>query len=201
MELPLPDHLSFEEVKRSIDPQKDIDSIHPYTSGQLVSGGATSRSYDQLKNDPQVLLPATPYAVMELLAHKDIKLEEKSIVVVGAGAVGLPLALLLLRAGYSSVDICEYNCSDLSAHTNRADVLCVAVGRRNFITPKMVSSGAVVVDVGINSTESGITGDVDYEAVKNKAELITPVPGGVGPVTTSLIMKNTVQVAEAISQQ
>lgn len=198
VELPLPEGLDIGELRTEINPKKDVDCINPVNSGKLLSGGAARASYEDLKNDPEVLLPATPYAVMEILKYSDIDLVGKEFLVVGGGAVGLPLSLLALREGYSTVTVTEYKADNLPDKTRRADVLCTSVGRKNFITEDMVSEGTVVVDVGINSTDSGITGDVDYENVKDKASYITPVPGGVGPMTTTLIMANTVKAAKTL---
>ncbi|MCF7875673.1 bifunctional 5,10-methylenetetrahydrofolate dehydrogenase/5,10-methenyltetrahydrofolate cyclohydrolase [Candidatus Bipolaricaulota bacterium] len=200
IELPLPEGLDIGELRTEINPKKDVDCINPVNSGKLLSGGAARASYEELKNDPEVLLPATPYAVMEILKSSDIDLAGKEFMVVGGGAVGLPLSLLALREGYSTVSITEYQAENLPGKTRRADILCTSVGRKNFITEDMVSEGTVVVDVGINSTDSGITGDVDYENVNKKASHITPVPGGVGPMTTTLIMSNTVKAAKVLSK-
>jgi len=198
VELPLPEGLDIGELRTEINPKKDVDCINPVNSGKLLSGGAARASYEDLKNDPEVLLPATPYAVMEILQYSDIELAGKEFLVVGGGAVGLPLSLLALRQGYSTISVTEYQADNLPEKTRRADILCSSVGRKNFITEDMVSEGTVVVDVGINSTDSGITGDVDYENVKDKASAITPVPGGVGPMTTTLIMSNTVKAARLL---
>jgi len=198
VELPLPEGLDIGELRTEINPKKDVDCINPVNSGKLLSGGAARASYEDLKSDPEVLLPATPYAVMEILKYSDIELAGKEFLVVGGGAVGLPLSLLALREGYSTISVTEYQAENLPEKTRRADILCSSVGRKNFITEDMVSEGTVVVDVGINSTDSGITGDVDYENVKDKASAITPVPGGVGPMTTTLIMSNTVKAARLL---
>ncbi len=200
IELPLPEGLDIGELRTEINPKKDVDCINPVNSGKLLSGGAARASYEDLKNDPEVLLPATPYAVMEILKYSDIDLAGKEFLVVGGGAVGLPLSLLALREGYSTISVTEYQAENLPEKTRRADILCSSVGRKNFITEDMVSEGTVVVDVGINSTDSGITGDVDYENVKKKASAITPVPGGVGPMTTTLIMANTVKAAKLLQR-
>lgn len=200
VELPLPEGLDIGELRTEINPKKDVDCINPVNSGKLLSGGAARASYEELKEDPEVLLPATPYAVMEILNYSDIGLAGKEFLVVGGGAVGLPLSLLALREGYSTVSVTEYKAENLPEKTRRADVLCTSVGRKDFITADMVSEGTVVVDVGINSTDSGITGDVDYENVKDKASAITPVPGGVGPMTTTLIMSNTVKAARLLQK-
>jgi methylenetetrahydrofolate dehydrogenase (NADP+)/methenyltetrahydrofolate cyclohydrolase len=201
VELPLPKGISIAAISREITPQKDIDCINPASLGHLVSGGAASATYSELKERPDVLLPATPQAVMELLLASGVDLAGKETVVVGAGAVGLPLALLLLREGYANVTLCEYKGKDLHEIVSRADVVCVSVGRPNFITAGMVKEGAVVIDVGINVGKDGITGDVDYAGVEKKASLITPVPGGVGPMTTTLIMANTVKAASNLTKK
>lgn len=198
IELPLPDGLDIGELRDEINPKKDVDCINPANSGKLLSGGAVRASYEDLKNDPEVLLPATPYAVMEILKYSDIELAGKEFLVVGGGAVGLPLSLLALREGYATVTLCEYQADDLAEKTRRADIVCSSVGKKNFITADMISEGSVVVDVGINETDSGITGDVDYEGVREKASAVTPVPGGVGPMTTTLIMSNTVKAARLV---
>ncbi len=198
VELPLPEGLGIGELRAEINPKKDVDCINPVNSGKLLSGGAVRANYEDLKNDPEVLLPATPYAVMEILKYSDIDLAGKEFLVIGGGAVGLPLSLLALREGYSTVSLCEYQESDLAEKTRRADIVCSSVGKKNFITADMITEGSIVVDVGINETENGITGDVDYESVKKKASQITPVPGGVGPMTTTLIMSNTVKAAKLL---
>ena len=199
VELPLPDNLDFREISKLINVEKDIDCINPMNSGVLFSGGATDRSYEQLKNDPSFLLPATPYGVLELLIANGIEVQGKETVVVGGGAIGLPVAMLLLRKSYSTVTICEYREDNLKEKTKRADILISAIGKRDFISDEMVKNGAVVLDVGINQTKNGITGDVDYEAVKRVASYITPVPGGVGPMTTTMIMSNTVKAAKNLN--
>lgn len=198
VELPLPEGLDIGDLRAEINPKKDVDCINPVNSGKLLSGGAVRASYEDLKSDPEVLLPATPYAVMEILKYSDIDLAGKEFLVVGGGAVGLPLSLLALREGYATVTLCEYQADNLTEKTRRADIVCSSVGKKNFITPDMITEGSVVVDVGINETENGITGDVDYENVKEKASQITPVPGGVGPMTTTLIMSNTVKAARLL---
>jgi len=201
VELPLPKGISMATISREISPEKDIDCINPTSLGHLVSGGAASATYTELKERSDVLLPATPQAVMELLLASGVDLAGKETVVVGAGAVGLPLALLLLRQGYANVTLCEYKGKDLHEVVSRADVVCVSVGRPSFITAGMVKEGAVVIDVGINVGKDGITGDVDYAGVEKKASLITPVPGGVGPMTTTLIMANTVKAASNLTKK
>ena len=198
IELPLPEGLDIGELRDEINPKKDVDCINPVNSGKLLSGGAVRASYEDLKNDPEVLLPATPYAVMEILKYSDIELAGKEFLIVGGGAVGLPLSMLALREGYATVTLCEYQADNLAEKTRRADIVCSSVGKKNFITADMVSEESIVVDVGINETDNGITGDVDYDNVKDKVSRVTPVPGGVGPMTTTLIMSNTVKAAKLL---
>ena len=199
LELPLPGEFKLANFAREVDPRKDIDCINPASAGRLVAGGSTVENYESLRDNREILLPATPYGVMELLRYYEIELEKKEIVIVGGGSTGLPLSLLMLRESYSTVTICEYKEERLAEKTRRADVLVAAVGKKNFITRDMVKEGAIVVDIGVNQTDSGITGDVEYEKVKEKASYITPVPGGVGPMTTTMIMYNTVKAAKRIS--
>ena len=201
VELPLPKGISLAAISREIAPQKDIDCISPANLGLLISGGGTSATYADLKELPDVLLPATPQAVMELLLTSGVDLAGKETVVVGAGAVGLPLAMLILRQGDANVTMCEYRGKDLHEIVVRADVVCVSVGKPKFITAEMVKEGAVVIDIGINVGKDGITGDVDYAGVEKKASLITPVPGGVGPMTTTMIMANTVKAARNLTKK
>ncbi len=198
VELPLPGGISLPDISREISVGKDVDGMNPASAGPMVSGGALSASYRALKERAGVLLPATPQAVMEILLASGVDLAGKEIVVVGAGAVGFPLALLLLREGYSDVTICEYKGKPLTEVVLRGDVICACVGKAHFITADMVKAGAVVIDVGVNPAEHGITGDVDFDKVKEKASLITPVPGGVGPVTTTLLLANVVKAAERL---
>lgn len=195
LELPLPEGFDQARLKEKIEPAKDVDCVTSTNLGQLMAGGAASRSYEDLRDDPRFLLPATPYAVMEILRTVGVELKGEESVVVGAGHVGLPLAILLLREGLSTVSICEYEEKDLAEKTRRADLLCSTVGKEDLIEADMVAEGAVVVDIGMSSTEGGLVGDVDYENVREKASLITPVPGGIGPMTTTMIMANTVKAA------
>jgi len=195
LELPLPEGLSPDAAGRAIAPEKDVDGSHPLTLGRLATEGAAA-GYAALRERKDLLIPATPQAVMELLHFAGVELAGREAVVVGRSvAVGRPLALLLLCAS-ATVTICHSRTRDLAAATRRAEVLCVAVGRPGLITADMVAPGAVVIDVGITPTDEGIVGDVDTEAVSKVASLVTPVPGGVGPVTTTLILANTVKAAE-----
>ena len=185
VEFPLPPGISPEAVRAAIAPEKDVDGITPVNLGKLLIG-------------EEGLIPATPYGVMELLRASGVELKGADAVMVGRSeVVGKPLALLLLQA-HATVTICHSRTRDLGAHTRRADVLCVAVGRPKLITADMVKEGAVVIDIGLNATEEGVVGDVDFEAVKEKAGMITPVPGGVGPMTVTIVLKNVVEATKRL---
>ena len=183
VQLPLPKRISEEHVIAAIDPRKDVDAFHPVNVGHIMLG-----DYH--------FLPCTPAGVMELLRFYNIPVSGKNCVVVGrSNIVGKPQAMLLLEQN-GTVTICHSRTTDLAAHTLRADILVVAVGKPNFITGDMVKEGAVVIDVGINRKADGkLTGDVDYASVEPKASFITPVPGGVGPMTITMLLKNTLTAA------
>jgi methylenetetrahydrofolate dehydrogenase (NADP+)/methenyltetrahydrofolate cyclohydrolase len=183
VQLPLPKHISTEKIIAAIDPHKDVDGFHPYNVGGLVSG------------DP-LFIPCTPRGIMELIARTGIDLKGKEAVVVGrSNIVGKPMALLLL-AQHATVTICHSRTKDLPAVTRRADVLIAAVGKPHMIKANMVKEGAVVIDVGVNRLENGkLAGDVAFDEVAAKASFITPVPGGVGPMTIAMLMKNTLDAA------
>ena len=181
VQLPLPAHLDEGRVIREIDPIKDVDGLHPFNAGQLYLGRPT-------------MVPATPLGIMALLAEHRVSLEGKEAVVVGrSDIVGKPTAHLLLKAN-ATVTICHSRTSDLARYTLEADVLVVAVGSAEVVTPDMVKQGSAVVDVGINRTEGGIVGDVAPDAA-DLAAFITPVPGGVGPMTIAMLLRNTVKAA------
>ena len=181
VQLPLPRHIHEARVIAAIDPVKDVDGLHPFNAGHLYLGRPTP-------------VPATPLGVMALLAEHKIDLEGARAVVVGRSAlVGKPVAQLLLRAN-ATVSICHTRTDDLERYTLDADVLVVAAGRPEIVTADMVKSGSAVVDVGINRTENGIVGDVDPDAATHAA-FITPVPGGVGPMTIAMLLQNTVRAA------
>jgi methylenetetrahydrofolate dehydrogenase (NADP+)/methenyltetrahydrofolate cyclohydrolase len=168
-------------VTRSVDPAKDVDGFHPLNAGRLFLG------------EP-LHVPATPLGVMALLAEYGVELEGKEAVVIGRSEiVGKPMAMLLL-AEHATVTICHSRTADLAAHTRRADVLVAAVGRPGLVGPEMVKPGAAVVDVGVNRTKAGLVGDVD-PAVVEVAGLMTPVPGGVGPMTIAMLLRNTLAAA------
>jgi len=200
VELPLPKEISLTAVSREIAPQKDIDCINPLNMGRLVVEGAGVATYAMLNRRSDLLLPATPQAVMELLLDSGVELAGRDVTVIGRSlAVGRPLSLLLLTEG-ATVTICHSKTRRLAKITQRAEVICVAVGHPRFLTSEMVTDGVVVIDIGTNVLKGGITGDVDYESVEKKARLITPVPGGVGPMTTTLILANTVKAARNLTE-
>jgi len=183
VQLPLPGHISTENIIAAIDPDKDVDGFHPYNVGGLMAG-------------TPLFLPCTPRGIMELIARSGIDLKGKEAVVVGrSNIVGKPMAMLLL-AQHATVTMCHSKTGDLPAVTRRADVLIAAVGKPHMIKADMVKEGAVVIDVGVNRLENGkLAGDVDFDNVAPKASFITPVPGGVGPMTIAMLMKNTLDAA------
>jgi methylenetetrahydrofolate dehydrogenase (NADP+)/methenyltetrahydrofolate cyclohydrolase len=184
VQLPLPPALDLTQVLGTISVDKDVDGFHLYNVGGLVVGNT-------------VFPPCTPYGVVKLLEHEHIGLEGKNVVVVGASNnVGKPMALMLMQQD-ATVCICHAKTRDLAQFTILADILVVAAGHPNLISAPMVRTGAVVIDVGINRLPSGkLVGDVDFEAVRQKASYITPVPGGVGPMTVTMLLVNTINSAE-----
>jgi methylenetetrahydrofolate dehydrogenase (NADP+) / methenyltetrahydrofolate cyclohydrolase len=187
VQLPLPQTISVQHVLETISIDKDVDGFHLYNVGGLVAGDA-------------IFPPCTPYGVQKLLEYEGIELEGRNVTVVGASnIVGKPMALMLMRKE-ATVAICHAKTRDLAQYTIIADILVVAAGKPNLILPQMVKSGAVVIDVGINRLPDGhLVGDVDFEGVRQKAAYITPVPGGVGPMTVSMLLHNTVASAERIA--
>jgi len=193
VQLPLPKHLNEEEVLYAIDPKKDVDGFHPVNVGKLMIG------------EPDYL-PCTPAGIQQLLIRSGTKIEGAEVVVVGrSNIVGKPIANILLqkkKGANATVTICHTGTRDLAFHTKRADILIVAAGRPKAVTADMVKGGVVVIDVGVNEvgkTADGkriLVGDVDFDAVKEKAKAITPVPGGVGPMTITMLMLNTVRAAK-----
>jgi methylenetetrahydrofolate dehydrogenase (NADP+)/methenyltetrahydrofolate cyclohydrolase len=182
VQLPLPKHVDADRVIAAIAPDKDVDGFHPCNLGRLFSGHP-------------LFSPATPLGIMHLLAGYGIATEGKHAVVIGRSVdVGRPLAALLLNAD-ATVTVCHSRTRDLEAIASRADILASAVGKAGFVTPSMVQEGAVVIDVGINYVEGKLTGDVQFDAVKDRAGWITPVPGGVGPMTIAALMENTFRAA------
>jgi methylenetetrahydrofolate dehydrogenase (NADP+)/methenyltetrahydrofolate cyclohydrolase len=193
VQLPLPKHLNETEVLYAIDPKKDVDGFHPVNVGKLMIG------------EPDYL-PCTPHGIQQLLVRSGVQIEGAEVVVVGrSNIVGKPIANILLQkrpGANATVTVCHTGTRDISFHTRRADILIVAAGRPNAVTADMVKEGAVVIDVGVNrigKTAEGkaiLVGDVDFEGVKEKASFITPVPGGVGPMTITMLMVNTVRAAK-----
>ncbi|MBQ2828258.1 MAG: bifunctional methylenetetrahydrofolate dehydrogenase/methenyltetrahydrofolate cyclohydrolase FolD [Clostridia bacterium] len=183
-QLPLPKHICEKNVINSISPRKDVDAFHPENVGHIMIGDYT-------------FLPCTPAGVMEMLKEYEIEIAGKNCVVVGrSNIVGKPMTMLLLKEN-ATVTVCHSRTKDLASFTREADILVSAVGKVGLITADMVKENAVVIDVAINRLENGkLCGDVDFENVKEKASFITPVPGGVGPMTIAVLMKNTVKAAE-----
>jgi methylenetetrahydrofolate dehydrogenase (NADP+)/methenyltetrahydrofolate cyclohydrolase len=184
VQLPLPRHFDADRVLEAIAVDKDVDGFHAENVGALMQG------------QPR-FIPCTPYGVMKLLEKSGVNLKGAEAVVIGrSNIVGKPMAMLLLHAG-ATVTVCHSQTRDLAFHTKRADVLVAAVGRPRFVTGEMVKPGAVVIDVGINRLPDGkLCGDVDYDSVQHVAAQITPVPGGVGPMTITMLLANTLESAE-----
>jgi methylenetetrahydrofolate dehydrogenase (NADP+)/methenyltetrahydrofolate cyclohydrolase len=184
LQLPLPKGLDEDEAIAAIAPEKDADGLHPTNLGRLLAGAPS-------------VVPCTPAGCMEILDHYGCELKGAEAVVIGRSRlVGKPLAQLLL-ARHATVTMCHTRTRDLAAHTRRADVLCVAAGRPRTVTGEMVKEGAWVIDVGINRLETGkLVGDVEFESVAARARAVTPVPGGVGPMTIAMLLRNTLRAAE-----
>ena len=193
VQLPLPDGLNEAEVLLAIDPAKDVDGFHPVNVGKMVVG-------------EKAFLPCTPHGILQLLMRSGVTIKGAEAVIVGrSNIVGKPLANMLIQknpTGNATVTVCHTRTKDLSYHTKRADIVIAAAGRPNTVTADMVKEGVVVIDVGVNRVEDAtkkrgyrLVGDVDFEAVKEKASLITPVPGGVGPMTITMLLYNTVESA------
>ncbi len=187
VQLPLPKHIDNRAIVAAIDPQKDVDGFHYFNVGALVVG-------------EEAFYPCTPWGVMKMLEHEGVKVEGMNAVVVGRSTiVGKPMALMLINAG-ATVTVCHSKTRDLGAVTRQADLLVAAVGKPRMITASMVKPGAVVIDVGINRLPDGkLAGDVDFAAVAEVASMITPVPGGVGPMTIARLLANTVKSAERVA--
>jgi methylenetetrahydrofolate dehydrogenase (NADP+)/methenyltetrahydrofolate cyclohydrolase len=193
VQLPLPSHINEETVTLAIDPKKDVDGFHPVNFGRMAQS-------------LPCYLPATPAGILEMIRRYELPTEGKEVVVLGrSNIVGTPMAILLSRKGYpgnATVTLCHSRTKDLAAHTRRADILVAAIGIPEFVKPEMVKDGAVVIDVGINRVEAPerekgyrLCGDVDYDAVAEKASWITPVPGGVGQLTVVSLLLNTLRAA------
>ncbi len=184
-QLPLPKGLNETAILDRISPDKDVDAFHPENVGRILQGRPR-------------FLPCTPAGIMELIRRNNIETKGKNAVVLGrSDIVGKPMAALLMQKGVdATVTVCHSRTSNLADVTRAAEILIVAIGKPKFVTADMVGDGAVVIDVGINRTESGLVGDVDFEAVKDKASAITPVPGGVGPLTIAMLLQNTLTAAK-----
>lgn len=198
VQLPLPKHLNESEVLFAINPEKDVDGFHPINVGKMMIG-------------EKAFLPCTPHGVVQLLIRSNVKIEGSHVVIVGrSNLVGKPLANMLIQKNKNAnatVTICHTRTKDLASHVKSADIIVAAVGRVNTVTADMVKDGAVVIDVGVNRVEDAskksgyrLVGDVDYENVKEKASLITPVPGGVGPMTRTMLLYNTIESAKAAAK-
>lgn len=193
VQLPLPKHINENKVLYAIDPDKDVDGFHPVNVGKLMIGDG--RYY-----------PCTPFGIQELLKRSGVKTEGAEVVVVGrSNLVGKPISMMLVQkqsGANATVTMCHTKTKDMKSHTMRADILIVAAGKPKAVTADMVKDGAVVIDVGVNRVGMSIegkailTGDVDFDAVKEKASIITPVPGGVGPMTITMLMYNTLKAAK-----
>lgn len=184
VQLPLPKHIDTTAVLEAIAPHKDVDGFHPFNMGRIFS-------------NLDGFIPATPMGVITLLKHYNIPLQGKNVVIVGASnIVGKPLGALFLNEN-ATITLCHVYTKDLIRHTKEADILCVAVGKPNLITQDMVKEGAIVVDIGISKLDDGkIVGDVDFSNVFSKCNFITPVPGGVGPMTIASLLQNTIKAAK-----
>ncbi|MGH2699868.1 MAG: bifunctional methylenetetrahydrofolate dehydrogenase/methenyltetrahydrofolate cyclohydrolase FolD [Actinomycetota bacterium] len=183
VQIPLPDHVDEQSILDAVSPIKDADGFHPYNLGRLLSGNP-------------IVAPATPAGIQELLLRSGVETSGAELVIVGrSNIVGKPMGALMVQkanGANSTVTICHTRTRDLAEHTRRADILIAAVGRAHAITADMVKEGAVVIDVGMNRTEQGLVGDVEFDAVKEVASAITPVPGGVGPMTIAMLLSNVV---------
>lgn len=194
VQLPLPDHIDETKVLHAMNPAKDVDGFHPFNVGQMMIGEDT-------------FLPCTPHGIQQMLMRYGVETESKHVVIVGrSNLVGRPLANILLQKkphANATVTVCHSRTKDIGHYTRQADILVAAIGRPNTITADMISEGAVVIDVGVNrvkdtSRKRGyrLVGDVDFEAVGRKAGAITPVPGGVGPLTITMLLHNTIKAAK-----
>lgn len=183
LQSPIPNHLDINEAFRKISPEKDVDGFHPANIGKLILNQDT-------------FVSCTPYGIMKLFAEYNIDLNGKHVVILGrSNIVGKPLIACCLNRN-ATVTVCHSKTENLEEHTKKADILIVAIGKANFVKKEMIKDGAVIIDVGINRTDEGkLTGDVDFENVKDVAGYITPVPGGVGPMTIAMLMNNVIKAA------
>lgn len=188
VQFPLPENFNQEVIMAAISPEKDVDGCHPLNAGKLFLGNET-------------LVPCTAKGVIKILEQAGISLKGKNVVIANnSNIVGKPLALMLLKRD-ATVEVCHKGTKNLKDHTEKADILVVAIGVPKLIKKDMIKEGAVVIDVGINRVEGKICGDVDFEEVKNKAGFLTPVPGGVGPMTVAMLMENTVSCYKALLRE
>lgn len=187
VQLPLPEQISEQKVIETIDPKKDVDGFHPINIGKMMTGEDT-------------FLPCTPFGIIELIKSKDIDITGKHAVVIGrSNIVGKPVGQLLLNEN-ATVTYCHSRTENLKKYTLDADILIVAIGKENAISAEQIKPGAVIIDVGINRTSEGkLTGDVDFESAALKAGYITPVPGGVGPMTITMLLSNTIKAAKGLT--
>lgn len=188
VQLPLPDHINEDEIIEAISPSKDVDGFHPISIGRMMAGKDT-------------FLPCTPLGILTMFKEKGISLEGKHVVVLGRSRiVGKPIGQMLLNEN-ATVTYCHSRTKNLKEFTQKADILIVAVGKPGFISGEDIKDGAVVIDVGVNRIEDGsLTGDVDFESALEKASYITPVPRGVGPMTITMLLQNTIQAAKQLNQ-
>lgn len=188
VQLPLPDHVNEQAIIEAISPEKDVDGFHPINIGRMMTGQDT-------------LYPCTPYGIIKMLQSKNIEIEGKHAVVIGrSNIVGKPVGQLLLKEN-ATVTYCHSRTKNMEEYIALADILIVAVGKAHFIDGTHIKPGAVVIDVGVNRIEDGsLTGDVDFESAKQKASYITPVPKGVGPMTITMLMANTIKAAKSLSE-
>lgn len=184
VQLPLPKHIDTTTVLEAINPLKDVDGFHPYNVGRMVS-------------NLDSFLPATPFGVMRMFEEHNIEVSGKDVVVIGSSdIVGKPMASLLINKK-ATVTVCNSRTKDLKSHTSKADIVIIAVGVPYLLKEDMVKDGAVVIDVGINRLDTGkLVGDADFEGLKNKCSFLTPVPGGVGPMTIAMLLKNTIKASK-----
>ena len=193
-QLPLPKHINADKILLAISPDKDVDGFHLLNMGKLLS----KKNMKEIEQEG-MYLPCTPHGIIQLLKRSNININGAEAVIVGrSNIVGKPAALLLM-AENATVTICHSNTRDIGEVCRRADILVAAIGKPKFVTADMVKDGVVVIDVGVNRLPEGLCGDVDFEAVKAKAKAITPVPGGVGPMTIAMLMVNTVKAARKLS--
>jgi methylenetetrahydrofolate dehydrogenase (NADP+)/methenyltetrahydrofolate cyclohydrolase len=192
VQLPVPKHISELAIQTTIDPNKDVDGLHPLNVGLMVRGEPSFQ-------------PATPYGIVELLLRSGVELDGAEVVVVGyGGLVGAPLSIMLAQdsiRGNATVTICHVRTRDLAVHTRQADILIAAAGVPELITADMVKPGAVVIDVGVHRTDTGLVGDVRFDEVREVAGMISPVPGGVGPMTTAMLLLNAVTATEKLTER